>query len=111
MNFFISQAFAEAPPVPMEGPNPLIQIGLLLAFLVIFYALVIRPQRKRDKAKLDLIASVQKGDEVVTSGGIVGRITKVTEGFVVLEVSDKLELKFQRACIIASLPKGTIKSI
>lgn len=111
MNFFISPAFAEAVPPSMEGPNPLIQVALLAGFLLIFYTFVMRPQRKRDKAKLNLIASLQKGDEVVTSGGIVGRITKVSEGFVVVEVSDKLELKFQRASIIASLPKGTLKAI
>ncbi|MBL4607094.1 MAG: preprotein translocase subunit YajC [Pseudomonadales bacterium] len=111
MSFFISSAFAEAVPPVMEGPNPLFQVLLLVGFLIIFYTLVMRPQRKRDKAKRDLIVSLQKGDEVVTSGGIAGRITKVTEGFVVVEVSDKMELKFQRASIIASLPKGTIKAI
>ena len=111
MNFFISPAFAEDVPPLMDGPNPLLQMGLLVGFLIVFYALVMRPQRKREKAQRELITSLQKGDEVVTSGGIVGRITKVSEGFVVVEVSDKMELKFQRASIIASLPKGTIKAI
>lgn len=110
MSFFISSAFAESAPA-VEGPNPLFQLLLLLGFLVIFYMLVLRPQRKRDKAHRELISSLQKGDEVVTSGGIVGKITKVNEGFIVVEVADKLELKFQRAAILSSLPKGTIKSI
>lgn len=110
MNFFISPAFAENTP-PMDGPNPLFQFLLLFGFLVIFYMLVMRPQRKREKSHRELISSLQKGDEVVTSGGIVGRITKVNEGFVVIEVADKLELKFQRSAILSSLPKGTIKAI
>ena len=110
MSFFISPAFAEGAPPPMEG-SPFITMGLLVAFLAIFYVLTIRPQRKREKAQRDLLGALQKGDEVVTSGGIVGKITKVSEGFVVIEVSDKMELKFQRASIIASLPKGTIKAI
>ena len=111
MNFFISPAFAEAAAPMPEGPNPVIQMALLFGFLLIFYILVMRPQRKRDKSQRDLIASLEKGDEVVTSGGIVGKITKVNEGFVVVAVSDQMELKFQRSSIIASLPKGTIKAI
>ncbi|MNF14226.1 preprotein translocase subunit YajC [compost metagenome] len=70
-----------------------------------------RPQAKRAKEHKSLLGSLQKGDEVVTSGGIAGKVTKVTDDFVVIEVSDSVELKFQKAAIAATLPKGTLKAI
>ncbi|MCY1466511.1 Sec translocon accessory complex subunit YajC [compost metagenome] len=70
-----------------------------------------RPQAKRAKEQKNLLSSLQKGDEVVTSGGIAGKITKVADDFVVVEVSDNVELKFQKGAIAATLPKGTLKAI
>jgi len=79
--------------------------------VVIFYFLIWRPQAKRTKDHKNLIGGLQKGDEVVTTGGIAGRINKVTDEFVVLEVSDNVELKFQKGAIAATLPKGTLKAL
>ncbi len=80
-------------------------------FLVIFYLMIWRPQAKRAKEQKNLLGSLQKGDEVVTTGGIAGKITKVSDAFVVLEVSDTVEMKFQKGAIAATLPKGTLKAI
>ena len=83
----------------------------LIGFLVIFYLMIWRPQAKRAKEHKNLLGGLQKGDEVVTSGGIIGKVTKVTDDFVVVEISDNVELKFQKQAIAATLPKGTLKSI
>ena len=71
----------------------------------------IRDRAKRAKEQKNLLSSLQKGDEVVTTGGIAGKITKVADDFVVLEVSDTVEMKFQKGAIAATLPKGTLKAI
>ena len=83
----------------------------LVGFLVIFYLMIWRPQAKRAKEHKNLIGNLQKGDEVVTSGGIAGKVTKVSDDFVVIEVSDTVELKIQKVAIAATLPKGTLKAI
>ncbi len=76
-----------------------------------FYFLAIRPQRKRQKEHAAMVAALGKGDEVVTSGGILGKVVRLDDNYVVLQVGDNMELKFQRAMISAVLPKGTIKAI
>jgi preprotein translocase subunit YajC len=94
--------------------------GQLLGFLpiilmfVVLYFLMIRPQMKRAKEHRTMLGALQKGDEVITAGGVVGRITKVGEAYVTLEVgpADKpVELQFQKASVQTLLPKGTLKSI
>ncbi len=70
-----------------------------------------RPQAKRAKEHKSLVGGLQKGDEVVTTGGVVGRITKVTDEFIVMEVSDTVSLNIQRQAVVAALPKGTLKAI
>jgi len=108
MDFFISAAYADtaagAPPGGME-------FVLLAGFLVIFYLMIWRPQAKRAKEHRNLVSGLQKGDEVVTSGGIAGKVIKVTDDFLVLEASDTVELKIQKSAVIAALPKGTLKAI
>ncbi|WP_426141169.1 preprotein translocase subunit YajC [Pseudomonas sp. DWP3-1-2] len=111
MSFFISSAFADAAApaaAPMGGGFEWI---FLVGFLVIFYLMIWRPQAKRAKEQKNLLGNLQKGDEVVTSGGIAGKINKVTDDFVVIEVSDTVELKIQKGAIAATLPKGTLKAI
>ena len=92
-------------------PNAFMQFIPLILLVIVFYFLLIRPQMKRNKEHKALIASLAKGDEVITSGGILGRVTKVTDDFVVLEISGNLEIKLQKQSVQATLPKGTIKSI
>lgn len=110
MSFFIPMAYADtAAGAPPGGEY--IQFVLLGGFLVVFYLMVWRPQSKRAKEHRNLIGGLQKGDEVVTTGGIAGRVTKVADDFIMVEVADKIELRFQKQAVIAALPKGTLKAI
>lgn len=112
MSFLIPAAYADAAPAAAAGPAGTgFEWVFLIGFLVIFYLMIWRPQAKRAKEHKNLLGGLQKGDEVVTSGGIVGKVTKVTDDFVVVEIADNVELKFQKQAIAATLPKGTLKSI
>ena len=86
-------------------------IVMMVLFAVVFYFLLIRPQSKRAKEHKTMIDAIQKGDEVVTNGGIIGKVSKITDGFIVLNVAQGVEIKFQKHAVTASLPKGTIKEI
>ena len=110
MSFFISSALAAPAAAPGE-PNPLITVVMFGGLFLFMYLMIIRPQRKRSKEHKSLVANLSKGDEVVTNSGILGKIAKMEGEYLVLEVSDTVELKFQRAAIHAVLPKGTIKAI
>ena len=83
----------------------------LVVIFVLFYFMIIRPQMKQAKEQRNMIAALQKGDEVVTSGGIVGKVTKVTDAFVTVEIAANTEITVQKGAIQSALPKGTIKSI
>jgi len=83
----------------------------LIVIFVLFFFMIIRPQMKQAKEQRNMIAALQKGDEVVTSGGIVGKVTKVTEAFVVVEIAPETEITVQKHAVQSALPKGTIKSI
>ncbi|WP_086480941.1 preprotein translocase subunit YajC [Oceanospirillum sanctuarii] len=110
MSFFISPAFAEGGAAAAD-PSAMSQIFLLVGFVVIFYFMLWRPQSKRAKEHRELVSGIAKGDEVVIGGGLVGRITKVSDEFVVMEVAEGTEVNVQKASVVAVLPKGTIKSI
>ena len=88
-------------------------LGLLplIAIFGAMYFLLLRPQRKRQKEHANLVEALGKGDEVVMTSGMLGKITKLEGDYVVLEVSNNLELKFQKSAVHAVLPKGTIKAI
>ncbi len=88
-----------------------LEIIMLVVLMVVFYFFLIRPQTKRAKEHRELVSALDKGDEVVTTGGLLGKITKVSDDFVVLEIADRLEVKVQKHSVQATLPKGTIKSI
>ena len=110
MSLFIANAHAQAAGDAPQGGD-LFQIAFLIGLFVLFYFIAIRPQRKRQKEHTELISALSKGDEVVTSSGILGKISSLDDTYIVLTVSDKVELKFQRVHIHAVLPKGTLKSI
>jgi preprotein translocase subunit YajC len=110
MSLFIANAHAQAAGDAPQGGD-LFQIAFLIGLFVLFYFIAIRPQRKRQKEHTELISALSKGDEVVTSSGILGKISSLDDSYIVLTVSDKVELKFQRVHIHAVLPKGTLKSI
>ena len=89
----------------------MLQIFLMVGLFVLFYFMFLRPQRKRQKEHREMVAALNKGDEVVTTSGILGKIVKLEDNFLVLQVAEKVELKFQRSHVNAVLPKGTLKSI
>jgi preprotein translocase subunit YajC len=100
------------PAVAETGMSGALTQGLMLGvFALIFYFLILRPQNKRAKEHRDLLTSLQKGDEVITSGGLVGKISKITDHFLVLAVAEGTEMVVQRNAIVTTLPKGTMKGI
>lgn len=112
MSFFINSAFAQAASdAAAQAPSPYITWVSLGGFVIIFYLLIWRPQSKRANEHKALLANLSKGDEVMTNSGILGRINKVDDLYVNLQVADNLELKMQKASVAAVLPKGTLKSI
>lgn len=111
MSFLIPAAYADAAAPAAAPGGDLMSILMLVGFVVIFYLMIWRPQAKRAKEHKSLLGGLQKGDEVVTSGGIAGKVTKVSDDFVVVEVSANVELKFQKQSIAATLPKGTLKAL
>ena len=104
---FISNAYAAG---ATTGGDLMSFLPLVVIFVLIFF-MIIRPQMKAAKAQREMITALQKGDEVVTSGGIVGKVTKVTESFVSLEIAANTEITVQKQAVQSALPKGTIKSI
>lgn len=84
---------------------------MLGGFLLIFYFMLIRPQSKRAKEHQALITSIAKDDEVIVNGGILGKVIRVTDQFIVVAIADGVEMKVQKQAVSASIPKGTIKSI
>lgn len=107
---FISQAYAQSAGQPPAEAG-IFQLVLLVGLFVMFYFIAIRPQRKRQKEHAEMVSALAKGDEVVTNSGILGKIVKVEEDYLVLKVTDSVDLKFQKSAIHAVLPKGTLKSI
>jgi preprotein translocase subunit YajC len=107
MNFLITDALAQAGAPPGAGLEFFIMIGI---FFLIMYFLIIRPQSKRAKEHKQLIESLAKGDEVVTSGGVLGKITDVGDSFVQMEVASGVDIKVQKNAVANVMPKGTIKS-
>ena len=107
MDFFISTAWAQAAPSPTGGMLGTV-LPLLLIF-VVFYFLLIRPQTKRAKEHRDMIGKLAAGDEVVTNGGLLGRINEVGDNFVTLQVASGVAIQVQKVQIAQLLPKGTFK--
>lgn len=108
---FISQAFAEGPIGAPDMIGNMPQLVMLGVFFLIFWLLIWRPQSKRAKAHKNLVSGLSKGEEVLTSGGILGRIVNVTDDYITLQVANNVELNFQKSSVMAALPKGTIKAI
>lgn len=108
MNGLISDAWAQAAPA---APGGQLQFALLMAaFIALFYFMLIRPQQRRAKEHQALVSKLSAGDEVVTSGGVLGKVTDVGDLFVTLEVADGVRIKVQKGQITQLMPKGTLKS-
>ena len=109
LDLFISPAAAQA-AAPGAAPSPVPSIVMMVALFGIMYFLMIRPQMKRAKEHRELTSKLAKGDEVITNGGIAGRVDELGENFVTVEIAEGVRVKMQRAAIQAVLPKGTLKS-
>ncbi len=107
---FISQAYAQAAPAATGGTeSSLLSLLPLVLMFVVLYFIMIRPQMKRQKEHKTMVEALAKGDEVVTSGGVLGRVSKLGESYLHVEVANGVELQVQRTSIVQVLPKGTIK--
>jgi len=106
MDFFISNAYAQ----DATTPGGLMSFLPLIVIFAVFYFMLIRPQMKRSKEHKQLVSQLGKGDEVITNGGLLGKITDVSDTFVTLELADNLQIKLQRQAVANVMPKGTIKS-
>ena len=108
MNSLIPAAWAQAGGA--SSSSQFAPVLMMVVFVGIFYFLLIRPQQKKAKDHQSMIAKLSAGDEVVTSGGILGRIIEVSDAFVTLEVADSVRLKVQKGQVTSLMPKGTLKS-
>ena len=106
----ISSAFAQAAPAG-GGDAGMMNILFIVLMFVIIYFLMIRPQMKRAKEQRQMIEALQKGDEVITAGGVLGRISKMGEAYVTIEIAPNTEISVRKAAVQTVLPKGTLKSI
>ncbi len=106
---FISPAYAQASG--SATGSDLMSFLPMVAIFVVFYFLLIRPQQKRAKDTKAMLAALQKGDEVVTAGGIVGKLSKLNDSYATVEIAPNIEITVQRSSISLLLPKGTIKAL
>jgi preprotein translocase subunit YajC len=108
----ISNAWAQAAPAAGGDPTSGLMgmLPIILMFVVLWF-LMIRPQMKRAKEHKAMVEAMQKGDEVLTNGGIAGRITKVGETYIAVEIADNVEISLQKTAVTAILPKGTLKTL
>lgn len=107
MDFLISNAYAQA--AGGSGSTLMSLLPMVLIF-VVFYFLLIRPQQKRQKEHRSMVGNLGKGDEVLSNGGLLGKVTKVGENYITVELGEGMSVKMQAAAIAQVLPKGTIKS-
>ncbi|MBL4772769.1 MAG: preprotein translocase subunit YajC [Alcanivoracaceae bacterium] len=110
MNFFISDAMAQASGVTSAGGGFGSLIPLVLIFVAMYF-LLIRPQQKKVKMHQAMVAALGKGDEVITNGGILGKIISLDDSFVNVEIAQNVTINLQRGAIANIMPKGTIKSV
>ncbi len=108
MGLFIQDAFAQGAGPPAD---PLMSMLPLVLVFVVFYFFLIRPQSKRQKEHKEMVAKLAVGDEVVTAGGVLGKVTEIGEQFIGVEIADGVRIKVQRHTIGTVLPKGTLKSV
>ncbi len=108
MSFFITDALAQGEAAAKS--DPLIGFLPLILIFVVFYFLLIRPQSKRAKEHKKMVEALGKGDEVVTNGGILGKISDVGDNFVTVKIAENVEIKVQKHAVANVMPKGTTKS-
>jgi len=108
MNALIPEAWAQGAPAPTQGlPTTMF---FMVAMVVIFYFMLIRPQQKKAKEHQAMLSKLSSGDEIVTTGGMLGRVIEVGDAFITLEVADGVRVKVQKFQVASLMPKGTLKS-
>ena len=107
---FVTSAYAQATGAASQG-DTLLTFLPMIAIFVVFYFLLIRPQQKKQKEARAMLDALEKGNEVVTAGGILGRIVKIDEQYVTVEIAPNTQMVVQRGAISQLLPKGTIKGL
>jgi preprotein translocase subunit YajC len=110
LDFIFTPAYAQGAASAVPGGD-LMAFLPMVAIFVVFYFLLIRPQQKRSKEAKAMLEALQKGDEVVTAGGVVGKITKLADQYATVEIAAGVEMSVQRSAIAQLLPKGTIKAL
>ncbi len=111
MTVNVNDIFLATPAPAAQEANPLVTLVMFGGLFAFMYFLIIRPQRKRQKEHQGLVGNLNKGDEIVLSSGLLGKINKLEGDYMTVQVADNVELKFQKISVHAVLPKGTIKSI
>jgi preprotein translocase subunit YajC len=108
---FISSAFAQTAPAAAGGSMQDSLMGMLplVLMFVVLYFVMIRPQMKKQKEHKAMIEAIAKGDEVVTAGGILGKVSKLADGYIGLEIANGVDIQIQRSAVVQVLPKGSIK--
>jgi preprotein translocase subunit YajC len=109
MNFLFPTAYAQE--AAAQQPSMMYNLILFGGMFLLFYLILWRPQSKRAKEHRELVEGIGKGDEVMTSGGLLGKVTRISEDYMAIEVAEGTELKLQKSSVAAVLPKGTIKQI
>ena len=107
---FITNAYAQSAASGFSLDSMVSFLPILLMFVVLYF-LMIRPQQKKQREQRDMLSSLSAGDEVLTAGGIVGKITKVSENFITLEIAEGTEIIVQKASVVSMLPNGTIETL
>jgi len=107
---FISNAYAQAATAGAGTESSLLSMLPFLGLFAVMYFVMIRPQMKRQKEQRAMLEALAKGDEVVTVGGMLGRIAKIGDNYLTLEIADKVEIQVQRSAVVQVLPKGSIKA-
>jgi len=106
---FISEAFAQTAPAAGGAESGLLSMLPLVLMFVVLYFVMIRPQMKRQKEHKSMIEALAKGDEIVTAGGLLGKVAKLGDTYLSIEVASGVELQVQRSAVVQVLPKGTLK--
>lgn len=108
MNLLLSTAHAQE---AAQQPSPFFNLIMFGGVILLFWLLLLRPQSKRAKEHRELIAGISRGDEVMTSGGLLGKVTKIDGEYMALQIADGVEIKLQKSSVAAALPKGTLDQI
>ena len=111
MSIFISDALAAAGGTPAASTDGTFSLIMIAAIFVLFYFMLIRPQNKKAKEHRELIGQLKKGDEIITSGGILAKVVSLDEQYIKVSLAEGIEINLQKGAVSTVLPKGTLKSL